>query len=146
MSPVLTRPRPQSTPAQRRRDLLTVAAATLIGIGVLISITAALRGPELIDRVTIVNDTPYLVDVEVTTGDQDGWVGLGPVSPGTRHSFQSVIDQGDRWVFHVTSGPYDGGEFAVSKRRLEEGDWRVIIPDHARTRLEADGAERPSHR
>jgi hypothetical protein len=146
MSPVLTRPRPQSTPAQRRRDLVTVAAATLIGIAVLISITAALRGPEFIDRVTIVNDTPYLVDVEVTAYGHDGWLGLGPVSPGTRHSFQSVIDQGDRWVFHITSGPYDGGEFSVSKRRLEEGDWRVVIPDDARHRLEADGAEPPASR
>jgi hypothetical protein len=146
MSPVLTRPRPQSTPAQRRRELLTAAAATLIGIAVLISITAALRGPELIDRVTIVNDTPYLVDVEVTTGDHDGWLDLGPVSPAASHGFQSVIDQSDRWIFHITSGPYDGGEFAVSKRRLEERDWRVEIPDDARDRLEADGAEPPADR
>lgn len=146
MSPVLTRPRPQSTPAQRRRDLLAVAAATLIGIAVLISITAALRGPELIDRVTILNDTPYLLDVEVTTGGHDGWLGLGPVSPGASHSFQSVIDQGDRWTFHITSGAYDGGEFTVSKRRLQEGDWRVVIPDDVRDRLEADGAEPPFDR
>lgn len=146
MSPVLTRPRPQSTPAQRRRDLLTVAAASLIGIAVLIGISAALRGPEFIDRVTIVNDTPYLVDVEVTTDRHDGWLVLGPVSPGERQSFESVVDQGDRWVFHVTSGPYDGGEFSVSKPRLEQGDWRVEIPDAARNHLEADGAEPPSNR
>jgi hypothetical protein len=146
MSPVLTRPRPQSTPAQRRRELLIVAAATLIGIAVLISITAALRGPDVIDRVTIVNDSPHLVDVEVTTDDHDGWLVLGPISPGARHSFQNVVDQGDRWTFHITSGPYDGGEFSVSKRRLEEGEWRVVIPDDARNRLEADGAEPRSNR
>lgn len=144
MSPVLTRPRPQSTPAQRRRDLLTTAAATLIGIAVLISITAPLRGPEVIDRVTIVNDSPYLIDVEVTTDDHDGWLDLGPVSEGARHSFQNVIDQGDRWIFHISSGPYDGGEFSMSKRRLEQADWRVAIPGDAVDRLEADGAEPPS--
>jgi hypothetical protein len=146
MSPVLTRPKPQSTPAQRRRELLAIVAAALTGIAVLVSITAALRGPGFIDRLTIVNDSPYLVDVEVTSGDHDGWLNLGPVSPGARHGFQNVIDQGDRWIFHITSGPYDGGEFSESKRGLEQADWRIAIPGDAVDGLEATGARPPPGR
>jgi hypothetical protein len=139
MSPVLTRPRPQSAPALFRRDVLILVLAGAIAITALAGIQAALRGPEFVDRVTVVNETPYLVDIEVTSDTRDGWLGLGPVSPGASHNFGSVIDQGERWIFHVTAGPYDGGEFSLSKSELQER-WRVTIPRDVQQRLEALGA------
>ena len=114
--------------------------AAAIAITSLAGVHAALRGPQFIDRVTIVNETPYILDLEATGDSRDGWLKLGPVSPGETDSFRSVVDQGDRWVFRVTSGPYDGGEFALSKIELEHAHWRVVVPSDVRERLEAETA------
>jgi hypothetical protein len=140
MSPVLTRPRRRSGAALFPREVFVVALAGAIGIVALAGIHAALRGPEFVDRVTVVNETPYLIDLEITSGGGDGWLGLGPVSPDASHSFRSVVDQGDRWIFHVTAGPYEGGEFSLSKTELERGHWRVTIPVDVDRRLESSGA------
>jgi hypothetical protein len=140
MSPVLTRPRPRSTPALLSRDVLVVLLAGVIGIAAFVGIQAALRGPEFVDRVRVVNETPYLVDVEVTGSPRDGWLKLGPVFPGETHDFGNVVDQGDEWIFHVTAGPRDGGEFSVRKAELERARWDVAIPEEVRTHLEAEGA------
>jgi hypothetical protein len=140
MSPVLTRPRPRSSPALLSREVLAVVLAGAIGIAAFVGIHAALRGPELVDRVRVVNETPYLLDVEVTDNAHGGWLKLGPVSPGETHNFGSVVDQGDEWIFHITTGPYDGGEFSVRKAELERGLWDVAIPGHVQARLEAEGA------
>jgi hypothetical protein len=139
MSPVLARPRPQSPPHFRRQFAVVIVAGAIV-IAALGGVYAAIRGPDFVDRVTIVNDTPYLVDVEVTNGPRDGWLRLGPISPGESHDFGSVVDQGGRWIFHVTTGPHDGGEFAQTKRELEEGHWRITIPADVQRRLEGSGA------
>lgn len=146
MSPVLTRPRPRSAPALFRRDVIVLVVAGAMGIAALVATNAALRGPDFVDRVTVVNETPYLVDVEVTDSAGDGWLGLGPVSAGASHTFRDVIDRGERWVFHVTSGPYDGGEFSRSKRELQPQHWRVTIPGDVQQRLDAGGAVPNSNR
>jgi len=52
------------------------------------------RTPASIDRFRVVNETPYLVDIEITSNARDGWLDLGPISPGERHDFGSVVDQG----------------------------------------------------
>jgi hypothetical protein len=87
-----------------------------------------------------VNETPYLLDVEVTGEGRDGWLKLGPVSPGEGHEFGSVVDQDGRWVFHVTSGPHDGGAFSMSRTELTRARWQVTIPRTVQTRLDAAGA------
>ena len=140
MSPVLTRPRPRSSPALLSREVLVFVLAGAIGIAAFVGVHAALRDPEFVDRVRVVNETPYLVDVEVTGNARDGWLKLGPVSPGETHNFGSVVDQGDEWIFHITTGPYDGGEFSVSNAELERARWDVAIPGHVRAHLEAEGA------
>src|SRR4029450_13297155 len=59
---------------------------------------------------------------------------------GETHSFGDVVDQGDEWIFHATSGPNEGDEFSVRKADLERGRWDVAIPVHVQARLEAEGA------
>jgi len=140
MSPVLTRPRPQSGSALVPRDVVLFVAAAVIGVAAIASMYAAVRSPDVVDRVRVVNDTPYLLDVEVTDAGHDGWLKLGPVSPGEQHAFGSVVDQGDRWVFHVTTGPYNGGEFSMSRAELARARWQVTIPPIVQSRLEGSGA------
>jgi hypothetical protein len=146
MSPVLTRPRPRSRPALLSREVLVVVLAGAIAVAAFLGIQAALRGPELVDRVRVVNETPYLVDVEVTGRARDGWLELGPVSPAETHTFGNVVDQGDEWMFHITTGPHDGGEFSVTKAELERARWEIAIPGDVRARLEAEGAVPRLHR
>jgi hypothetical protein len=140
MSPVLTRPRPRSQPALLSREVLVVLLAGAIAVATFVGIQAVLRGPELVDRVHVVNETPYLVDVEVTGSARDGWLKLGPVSPGETHNFGNVVDQGDEWIFHITTGPHDGGEFSIKKAELERELWRITIPLEVGERLETSGA------
>jgi len=140
MSPVLTRPRPRSRPALLSREMLLLVLAGAIAVAAFVGIQAVLRGPELVDRVHVVNETPYLVDVEVTGSARDGWLELGPVSPGETHNFGSVVHQGDEWIFHITTGPHDGGELSVRRAELERELWRITIPLEVRERLEASGA------
>ena len=140
MSPVLTRPRPRSKPALLSREVLVVVLAAAIAVAAVVGIQAALRGPELVDRVHVVNETPYLVDVEVTGNARDGWLKLGPVSPGETHNFGNVVDQGDEWIFHITTGPHSGGEFSVRRAELERELWRITIPLEVGERLETSGA------
>jgi len=140
MSPVLTRPRPRSSPVLVPRQVVVIGVAVVVGIALIAATYAAVRSPASIDRLRVVNKTPYLVDVEVTRGAHDGWLELGPISPGESHGFGSVVDQGDRWVFHVTSGPHDGGEFSMSRTELTHARWQVTIPDVVETRLGTGGA------
>ena len=140
MSPVLTRPRPRSGRALVPRDVVVIFVAAVLGITFVLGTYAALRSPDLVDRVRVVNETPYLLDVEVRGGPGDSWLRLGPVSPGESHDFESVVDQGERWVFHVTTGPYDGGKFSTTRADLERARWQVTIPRVIQSRLEAGGA------
>jgi hypothetical protein len=142
MSPVLTRPRPRSGPVLVRHKVVVVAVAGALAIAALAAMQAALRGPRFIDRIRIFNESPYLIDLEAT-GDSHGWLKLGPVAPGETDSFGSVVDHGDRWRFHVTSGAYDGGEFALSRIELERAHWRVVVPRDVQQRLEDEGAVSP---
>src|SRR5260370_42217454 len=121
MSQVLTRPRPRSSPALLTREVLVLVLTGAIGIAALITIHAEIRGPEFLDRVSVVNETPYLVDVEVNGSSRAGWLKLGPVTPGETHDFGSVVDQGEEWIFRISTGPNDGGEFSVEKAELERG-------------------------
>ena len=140
MSPVLTRPRPAAASALFRRDVLVAILTGGIAVSALFLSYLALQGPRFVDSVTIVNNTPYLADIEVTSNARDGWLKLGPVSPGVQHYFRSVIDQGDRLIFRVTTGPHDGGEFLLTKNELQQQQWRIAIPLEVYRRLETDGA------
>lgn len=119
---------------------MLIVVAPVLGITFVLGTYAALRSPDLVDRVRVVNETPYLLDVEVRGGAGDGWLKLGPVSTGESHDFESVIDQGERWVFHVTTGPHDGGKFSMTRAGLQRVRWQVTIPRVIRSRLEAGSA------
>jgi hypothetical protein len=120
-----------------------VVLAGAIAVAAFVGIQAVLRGPELVDRVTVVNETPYLVDIEVTGNARDGWLELGPVSPGETHNFGSVVDQGGEWIFHITTGPHDGGRIPVTKAE-PSGRWVSPSPpvQHARSRRSGSARRR----
>jgi hypothetical protein len=146
VSPVLTRPHPQAAPVRLGRDFAMLVVGGLVAVAVIIGVLAAVEGPAFVDRVSIRNATPYTLDVEVTDADRDGWLPLGPVSPGDRRSLSDVVDKGDRWVVRVSSAGIDGGQVAVSRDELERNGWVITIPDDVSARLAANGLNPPSPR
>jgi hypothetical protein len=109
-------------------------------------VMAAVEGPTFVDRVSVRNPTPYTLEVDVTGADRDGWLPLGPVSPGGRLNLRDVLDNGDRWVVRVATAGVDGGEVVVSRDALERNGWVITIPDEVTNRLAANGAIPPAPR
>jgi hypothetical protein len=111
-----------------------------VALAVILGVSAAVEGPSYVDRLTIHNPTPYPVEIQVADDGRDAWLDLGPVSPGERHTFSTVVDHGDRWVVRISSAGIDGGQLEVNRDGLERRDWVVTIPDEVTGRLAANGA------
>jgi hypothetical protein len=144
VSPVLTRPRPQAARARLRREIAAVAGAAVVAVAVILGVSAAVEGPSYVDRLTVRNTTPYPIQVEVSGSDRDGWLDLGPVSPGERHDFGTVVDQGGRWVVRVSSAGRSGGQLEHGRDGLARRGWVVTIDDEVGNRLAANGLTPPA--
>ncbi len=140
MGPVLTPAPPQVAPTRLGRNVVIAVAAALLAVALILGVSRAVQGPAVVDRVTISNPTPYPLEVSVAGSDGGASLNLGPVSAGERHAFETVLDQGDRWVVHVTSARSDGGEFVVNRSNLERTKWVITIPDAVGGRLGTRGA------
>jgi hypothetical protein len=138
VQPVLTRPRPARL--RLGREVLA-AAGVLAGFGLLITLLLVLvRDPATVPRLTVVNETDSVVEVEVASAGGAGWIGLGAVDPGASHSYSDVLDQGDRWRFRFSSGRAQAGGPVRTRSELEADGWRMIIPASVGRELAADGA------
>ena len=140
MSPVLTPAPPQAAATRLGRNVAAIVVGGVVALALIFGGTQALEGPGVIERVTIDNPTAYQVEVTVAGSDGGSRLALGPVAAGERHAFASVVDQGDRWVVHVTSARSDGGEFVVRRADLQRGKWTITIPEEVASTLAANGA------
>jgi hypothetical protein len=137
-------PRPvlEPTPLVGRRpdtgQRLGVAAAALVAVVALVVVVAAMRGPGFVDEMTVVNESPYDVHVEVRRPGGPV-LGLGTVPRDRDMRFTSVLDQGDTWSFAFSSGGEDGGAIEVPRSSLERDGWRLTIPATTTSRLEGAG-------
>jgi hypothetical protein len=123
-----------------------VLVGGLVAVALIIGVLAAVEGPAFVSRVSIDNATPYTLEVEVTGSDRDGWLALGPVSPGGRRRLSDVVDTGDRWVTRVSSAGVAGGEFVVTRDELERNGWVIAVPDAVTNRLAQNGVTPPAPR
>jgi len=139
MSPVLTPAPPQAAPTRLGRNVAAVVVGGIVALALIFGGAQALEGPDVMSRVVIENPTQYPVEISVAGGG-GSLLTLGPVSSGERHTFASVVDQGDRWVVHATSARTDGGAFVVSRADLERTNWVIAIPDSVASTLAANGA------
>ena len=143
MSPVLSPAPPQAAPTRLGRNVAAVVVGGVVGLALIFGGAQALEGPDVINRVVIDNPTPYPVEVTVAGSDGGSVLTLGSVSSGERHSFASVVDQGDQWVVHATSARTDGGTFVVRRADVERTNWVITIPDSVTSKLAANGASAP---
>jgi hypothetical protein len=112
----------------------------IVALALIFGGAQALEGPDVMSRVVVENPTQYPVEISVAGAGGGSLLPLGPVSSGERHTFASVVDQGDRWVVHATSARTDGGAFVVSRADLERTNWVITIPDSVASTLTANGA------
>jgi hypothetical protein len=96
-----------------------------------------------VDEVTIVNNTAYSPNVDVTDGARDGWLGLATVGPESSSTVREVIDQGDVWIFRFDYVGMHAEELEVSRRDLERNEWRVSVPESFEDRLREMGIPPP---
>jgi hypothetical protein len=116
------------------RERLRLAAAVLIGLAALVPLVWAMRAPAVVDAVTVVNESPYDVHVDVR-GPGGPALGLGTVPREREVRFTSVLDQGDTWSFTLTSAGVDGGTVEVARDALERDGWRLTLPATTTARL-----------
>jgi hypothetical protein len=144
MSSVLDPPRSPAAPTRR----------PTVFIGVLIVVTAAALfliiqrlnpSPSFVNRLTIVNPTPYQIDVETTGIGRSVSITVGSVPREQTKTFEDVLDQGEEWIFRFASAHHTGGEVRMTREDLVRGEWRVTIPSVVAERLAAAGAS-PSGR
>ena len=145
-------PRPvlEPRPLVRRRPDTTqrvqAAAAGVLALLVLVALVGAMRPPAFVDQVTVVNESPFDVHVEVR-GPGGPVLGLGTIPRDREVRFASVLDQGSTWSFAFSSGGEDGGTVEVPRSSLERDGWRLTIPATTTSRLERAGlVEAPATR
>jgi hypothetical protein len=140
MSPTSLGTRP--TRAGSRAPLIALIVAGALAVVVLVRVASiAMEQPDFVDRVTIVNETPYGVDVDVRPSDDAGRLLLGRALPGASADKKIVIDAGDRWIFRFVRAGVEGGEVELSRAQLEAADWTVRVPDSVETAFGQAGQE-----
>ncbi len=137
MTGLRTPPRP--APSLKTPLLLGILAlavlAAILGIGV----ASLTEGKVLVPRVTVDNTTVYNLQVDVGAPGSDQRLGLGTVRREGSRTFEQVLDQGDRWVFHLSFAGDDVGHVEVPRTQLERDGWRVQVPNAVGHTVAEDG-------
>jgi hypothetical protein len=134
---VLTPPRPRS--AQ-----LASVAVVLIGFAVEIGVAfpvarLAMGEPTSFSHLTVHNPTPYIINVDVTGAERDGWLGVGSFRRERTRTVEELADQGRQWVFRFSYGGVEGGELVLGREQLARDGWKVTVPAQVTERLRVAG-------
>jgi hypothetical protein len=110
-----------------KRFVPAVVACAFLGIACSVA--------SFVDEVTIVNDTEYSANVDVTGKTRNGWLALAAVQPESTTTVEEVIDQGEVWIFRFDYlGKYQE-EVEIARRELEQNDWMIEVPQSFEQRL-----------
>ncbi len=131
-------PAPDARRIRPRATWLLIAVA-VVAAGVLV--TRVVRpSPSTVDHITIVNNSPYDVNIDLTGANRDGRLAIGAATNRSTTEFEHVIDQGDLWILHFTAQGEDGGEMHIARADLARADWHIVVPDTVVERLRTAGA------
>jgi hypothetical protein len=128
-------------PSRPRQRIPIVAIGLVLAAAAAVALLALLRDAvsteSVVSEITIVNDTPYGVDVDVRAGDSHLLLGRAlPQHHTVRHE---VLDAGDHWVFSFERGGVPAGRVERSREQLEHDDWHVAVPGSVTDRLAEAG-------
>jgi hypothetical protein len=103
---------------------------------VLTILAAACSGPApVVDRVTLVNETSFDVEVDLKSTDGEDRLPLAIVDALEEKDVFQVIDQGETWIFRFYHWGGLVDELSISRSELERNDWRVTVPTEVEDRL-----------
>jgi hypothetical protein len=98
---------------------------------------AACSGPPpRVDRITIVNQTAYDLDVDVAGQERGSWLPVAIAEAGSERVTEEVIDQGEMWVFRFMHWGDPVGELSLTRAELEGAGRRVEVPGEVEERLQ----------
>ena len=135
---------PRSGPQSRvlRWALLLVVAAS----SGLVFVGASCAEEDAVDRVTIVNRTPFDVEVELSDAKKESWLILGQAGHESSTVNEMVTDMGPTWVFRFHYGGRDVGEVTIARDELRGARWRLEVPSSVAERMRKLGFEPPPDR
>jgi hypothetical protein len=111
-----------------KRFVVAIGACVLLG-------GAACSGVSFVDEVTVVNDTEYSANIDVTGESRDGWLLLTSLDPHSTTTVKEVIDQDETWIVRFDYiGKYEE-EVEISRRELERSNWTIEVPQSFEQRL-----------
>jgi hypothetical protein len=98
------------------------------GVSTTILVLGACSSVSFVDELSIINNTEYSANVEVTDGDREGWLRLNSLEPNSTTVIEDVIDQGEIWIFRFDYlGRYQV-EMEVPSSELAQNDWSIEVP------------------
>ena len=121
-------------PGLRRLIAGVIATTFLLG---------ACSSVSFVDELSLVNDTEYSANVEVTDEDRDGWLALNKLEPQSTTVVEDVIDQGEVWIFRFEYLGRHRVEVRVSRRELAQSDWSIEVPQSFEQGLRDRGVPPP---
>lgn len=116
-----------------------VVAAVFAGVAALVLASTVLSADPFVDRVIVVNPTPYQLNVKLAAAGHRGSLDLGTAARDSTMTVEKVFDPGQRWVLRFSYAGTAAGEVTVSRSDLEKADWRVEVPPAVGERLAAEG-------
>jgi len=140
MGSVLTPPRSPSVGRPRRAAAIAVAAVVTAAALFVVAQRLA-RSPSTVERVTIVNPTPYDLEVELSGTGRANGLTLGAVGREQTKVIEDVLDQGSEWTFTFRKGHDDAGRLTVPRAQLAADHWQLTVPSSVADRLAASGSQ-----
>ncbi len=130
-------------PVRRTGDrgfVLRVGAIAVVCIALIVGLTALMRGPAFVDRLTVANPTRLPIEVSVAAPGSSGRLNIGSVAPESRATFDDVVDMGDEWEIRFVANGGAEARATVTRADLADTDWTFTIPDQVRADLTRRGA------
>jgi hypothetical protein len=133
-------------PSPRRSPVrLTTAVLVVVAALACYGITLALRNPDVVPQVTVVNNASVPLDVDVRADPGGPALILDSVPAGASTTTLDVIDQGSTWIFRFSYGGIDGGTVTRSRAELAANGWRLVVPPEVGERIQSRSFL-PAHR
>lgn len=128
---------------QRRLGWRTLSLFAVVG---LLVVGASCSEEAVVDRVTIVNRTPFDVEVKVGDTKKASWFILGLAGRESSTVNEMVTDMGPTWVFRFHYGGRDVGEVTIARDELRRARWRLEVPAAVAERMRRLGFDPPPAR
>ena len=121
--------------SRRRAIPLRLIDVTVAAVLALVVTGLVMHDPSRTPNVTIENDTPYDLTVQVSDGTGQHWMAFALVGARSEFTIHEPIDQGDIWILRFVQG----GEYRIDRSALRDAGWRIRVPDSVSAKLAAAG-------